>query len=764
MKIRLLYILLPILILGSCRSTKYVADGEYLLYDYKIKTEGGDLGKEEINSYIKQKPNKTILGMRFHLGLYNLSRKGKENWINNSLRTIGEEPVLYDEFVKNKTTRQLELFLKNKGYYNALIEDTVIFRKKKAKIHYHIIANEPYRIRNLNYVIEDTALNQLAEEAKTNTLLNKGALLDSDLFAKEKNRIETLAKSKGFYYFTKDFIFVRGDSSLNSRQVDVELIFKKYQDVDSDGYIREKSHPIARIRNVYIHSNYNPKLALSDLNTYREQLDTLVNDSINILFTGEQNIKPAIVTESNYILPGNLYNNQDVSRTHRNMSALQTFRLVKINFLQTGEGNENGETLLDCEILLTPSTRQSFTAEVQGTNSSGNLGVAGNLIYRHKNLFRGAESFDLSFHGALETLVESYQEDFGNMVEIGSEVKINIPKFILPFKSDQFIKKYNPSTSISAAYNFQQRPDYTRTIAKAAFGYNWKGNRFLSHNIYPVEINLVKIPRKSQDFIDWLEDKYIYYSYQEHLITNTNYSLIYSNQNIRKNQDFFYMHLNLESAGNILAGSYDLLNIQPENDAYELFNTEFAQYIRGDIDLRFYNILNQNNSIVYRFFAGAGLPYNNSTALPFEKKYFSGGANSIRAWQVRNLGPGSYYEESTSAYPNKTADIKLEANLEYRFKLFWVLEGALFIDAGNIWAITSNDEREGALFEKDFYKDIAIGTGFGTRFDFNFFIFRLDLGVKARDPASQSSYKWIIGNRKMTIDDFTLNIGIGYPF
>jgi outer membrane protein assembly factor BamA len=241
--------------------------------------------------------------------------------------------------------------------------------------------------------------------------------------------------------------------------------------------------------------------------------------------------------------------------------------------------------------------------------------------------------------------------------------------------------------------------------------------------------------------------------------------MIFTNQNLKKSKDFIYFRLNAESAGNMLYSAYKVSGAEKTDGVYKLLNTNFAQYLRGDVDFRHYNILNPYSSIVYRLFAGAGLPYKNSTALPFEKKYFSGGANSIRAWQVRDLGPGSYKELVQGTYSNQTADIKLEANLEYRFKLFWVLEGALFVDAGNIWAINKNDDREGALFMFDkFYKDIAVGTGFGTRFDFSFFIFRFDLGIKTRDPVFPDGEKWVFGNRKPGKGDFVLNLGIGYPF
>lgn len=766
MKNYILYILFIIIILPSCISTKYIADGDYLLESYSIKYEGDRIKKEDLENYIRQNPNKTILGMKFHLGLYNLSRNEvKDGFIANWLRTIGEAPVVYDEFYTKKSSSQMELYLQKKGYFNAIVNDSVEYKKKKAKVIYTVSSNEPYRVNEVNYTLEDTSLYSLINTDSGNCLLKKGELFDEDLFTQERQRIEILARNSGYYFFSKEYVFYRVDSSLNSNEVNIEIIFKKYkEDIGGGSYI-EKPHPLARINNVYIHTFYQPKLALSNFSEYAASLDTIVYNGINIVYSDAENIKSSIVTESNFIQPNDLYNLENVNRSIRNLSALHAFRLVNINFKETATVDENGEKILECEILLTPSTLQSFTVEVEGTNSSGNIGAAGNLIYQHRNLFKGAENFNLRFKGALETLKESYSSDFGNMVEVGSEMRVSIPKFILPFKSEQFIKKYNPSTTVSVAYNFQRRPDYTRTIANISFGYNWKGNKYLTHIINPIELNFVKIPYMSDDFSTWLEGKYIFYSYQPHLISVTNYSLIYNNQKIQKNADFQYFRLNMESAGNILSSSYKLLNVDSPDGNYELFNTEFAQYLRGDIDFRYYSIINEHNSIVYRLFAGAGIPYGNSNALPFEKKYFSGGANGIRAWQVRNLGPGSYIEEITTTYPNKTADLKLEANIEYRFKLFWLLEGALFVDAGNIWAINSSDEREGALFTgSTFYKEIAVGTGIGTRFDFSFFIFRLDLGIKARDPILPLGQRWIIGNRKMTSDDFTVNIGIGYPF
>lgn len=751
-------------LLTSCGSTKYVPADNYLLDKYTVKSNDSRISKDELSGYIRQKPNKKILGLKFHLSVYNLSGE-KDNWWNRWLRTIGEEPVILDPYQTKKTAAQLELYYRNKGYFNSIVRDSTGYRRKKARVIYELELNDPYRIRSVKYQFEDLGLKDhiLADTAAS--LLKINELFDVDVLSAERERIEKNLKNKGYYNFSKEFIFFEADSANSNRRVDLTLVVKKYRYFREEGVFVEIPHPVYRIGKVNIISDYNPREALADSGIYFSGLDSLVTDSILILYRSRLNVKPGVILSSNYVIPGEIYRLNNISQTYRNLSSLQLFRMVAMDFAEEKETGSDEVRTLNCMIRLTPFTLQSYAVELEGTNSSGNIGGGGNFVYQHRNLFRGAENFDLRFKGAIETLKKSTTGDFGNMIELGTEASLNIPKFLLPFKTEQFIKKFNPRTTLKLAYNYQRRPDYTRTVANASFGYVWRGNRYLTHIINPIELNLVKIPYKSPDFIDWLEGRYIFYSYQPHLVSVSSYSLVFTNQNLQKNTDFLYFRLNTESAGNILYGLHQASAAEKVEGSYELFNTEFAQYIRGDIDIRVYNIINPYNSIVYRFFAGAGLPYSNSTALPFEKKYFSGGANSIRAWQVRNLGPGSYRELTSGTYFNQTADIKLEANIEYRFKLFWVLEGALFADAGNIWAINRNDDREGALFKPgEFYKDIALGTGFGTRFDFSFFIFRLDLGIKTHDPSSPPGQKWIPGNRPLRRDDFVLNLGIGYPF
>jgi hypothetical protein len=408
--------------------------------------------------------------------------------------------------------------------------------------------------------------------------------------------------------------------------------------------------------------------------------------------------------------------------------------------------------------------------ELEGTNSGGNLGGALNFIYQNKNLLRGAEQFNMKLTGAYETFSRDSSGARGSTQQYGVETALRLPRFLVPFlESENFIKKYNPTTSIIVAYNYQNLPVYTRTVANATFGYMWNDGPYRTHMVNPFQMNMVKIPFIEEDYYNNViaTSNYLINSYKDVLIAGINYSFIFSNQKIKKSRDFWFFRFNAETAGNLLRAAKNITGATLETDSlssyYKLFGQPFAQYVRTDIDIRYNRIFNDVSSIVYRTFVGVGIPYKNSVAMPFEKQYYEGGANGIRGWQVRSLGPGSYLPPG-STYTNQTADIKIEANIEYRFKLFWILEGAMFVDAGNIWAIKEDASRPGAQFKfNKFFEDLAIGSGLGMRFDLSFVILRTDIGFKLRDPKYSGDYKWLI-NRSFSNDDMALVISIGYPF
>lgn len=769
MRRRIPYILIFIIpiLLHSCKATKYIPEDEYLLHSYKIESGKGDFEKKSLNDYIKQKPNKRIIFWRFYLSLYNLSSPDKENGFHNWLRRIGEPPVLYDEELKEKSSEQLTLYMRNKGFYHVEVTDTTFYKNQRTKVVYTVTPNQPYRIRDITYFFHDATLSSMVLADTASSQFRVGERFDVDMLQKERIRIESVLRDSGYYSFNRDYVYYEVDSALNSQQVDITLGISNFQKQDKRGRVLHVDHPVYKIRDVHMVTDFDAVSRDRNSDSGLLEKDTVVFDSIHLVYSTKPNIRPSVVTQKNYIIPGELYDASNVQNTYRNLSSLSAFRMVDIRFNEV----ESASPMLDCEVLIAPATRQSYTIKVEGTNSAGNIGAAGNLSYRHRNLFGGSEQLDLSFLGAIETLREtaSDSEDASStlnwMQEYGVETRLRIPKFLLPFKTDQFIRRYNPQTNIRLSYNYQKRPDYIRTLANASFGYDWKGSKNLVHRVYPLEASLILTPYKSPEFIEWLEGKYLFYSYEPHLIIDTRYSMIWTNQKLLKNQNFQDIRLNLETAGNLLYAGHKLLAADPGDNNYQLLGVDFAQYVKADIDLRSYNFLYEDVSLIFRAFAGVGFAYANSNAMPFEKQYFSGGANSIRAWQVKNLGPGSYQDPDKTTYPNQTGDVKLEANMEYRFKLFWKLEAALFLDMGNIWSLSSEDDREGAGFEfSRFYKEIAVGTGVGTRAVFSFFIFRFDLGIPLRNPYPIEGSEWLPGNAGVKGKDLTFNLAIGYPF
>lgn len=785
------------LLLVSCRPTKYVPTGSFLLDKVKVKCNNKSIDNEALLSYIKQKPNRKILGViKFHLGLYNLvdpdkelsrqekrqqkreeynekrKRKGKrtkdKQGFSEWLLKIGEAPVIYDTYQTYKTKRQLELYLKNKGYYNAEITDTVFFKRKKAKVFFTLKANEPYAIKDLSYKIGDQNIHQLVVSDSLNSVIKKGGIFDVDLMQQERNRVTKLLKNNGYYYFAKEYIYYQVDSALNSNQVNVTLDIK-----DVAGNAVQKDHRQYKVNDIYIYVDYDPRLAMQNYKGYIASFDTLDCNGYKFIYVDKLTLNPSLILASNYIQKGKYYNQSNVEETYNRLSSLKNFKFINIKFYQPQDTFfvVGRELLLDCHIQLSSVTKQSYSVEIEGKNSSGALGFESNLNYQHKSLFRGAEIFDFKVRGSIEAqpgVVDNKTQQNElipfNTREFGFETGIQFPKFLLPVKSDKFIKRFHPRTSITAGYNNQDRPDYTRTITNASFGYYWEAGEYIRNVFNPIRVNSVKIYAISDDFQERIQNKYIRYSYEDFFISETNYSFEFNNQDIKRRKDFVYLRGNIETGGNILTGIFNLTKEPKYEESYKLFDTKYAQFAKADIDLRYYNHINEGTQIVYRGFIGVGYPYGNLKVLPFIKQYFSGGANSIRAWQVRSLGPGSY-QENISYLPNRTADIKLEANIEYRFDLFSMLEGAFYIDAGNIWSINKEDDREGSLFEINrFYKEIAVGTGFGARFDFSFFIFRLDTGFKVIDPQENIGERFVWASRGLLWRDFAVNVGIGYPF
>lgn len=757
----ILCVLFTPLLFSACNSTKYVAEDEYLLNKTRIVDDNKNISRDEYRNYIKQKPNKRVLFWKFYLSLYNLSRKDKDTGLSGYLKRIGEPPVVFDPGLTDNSREQLELLLQNKGYFNAEVKDSVVYKKEKANVTYIIQSGKPYTIRNIDYFFEDARLADLVMTDTASSLISPGDRYDVDALQNERIRIEQIMRNNGYYNFSRDFVYYQVDSALRSNRLDITLGIRNYPVKDERGRIRQTAHSEYTVDKVFIRTNYDMMNEDRGDRGSGIRADTLEYAGTYIINQGNSIINPGLVTQKNYIMPGEEYNASRVQRTYRNLSSLSAYRLVDINFSED-DSVENG---LIAEINMFPAIRQAFSGGIEGTNSEGNIGARGNLSYQHRNLFGGSEQFEFTITGAIETLRESNDPDFTTMQEIGAEARLDVPQFLLPFRTEQFIRRFNPRTTLNLVYSYQKRPDFTRSTFRGGFGYQWRGNRFLTHNVYPFEISLINTPFVSDSFALDLEGTYLKYAYQPHFITNQRYTMVFTNQRLNKETDFQYLRFNVETAGNLFYGLYSGI-IRPETDSvYRFLGVDIAQYFKADVEFRHYENIDEGINLVYRGFIGASIPYLNSTAIPFEKQFFAGGSNSLRAWRVKSLGPGTYDGGLASEYPNQTADLKLEANVEYRFGLFWKLEGAFFVDAGNIWSLSKEDDREGALFNiRDFYREFAVGGGFGTRLDFNFFLLRFDIGIQLVDPTRPLGQRWLPGNSSYTSDNFAFNIAIGYPF
>jgi len=784
----ILFLLITCSVFVSCKITSTLKDDEYFLKRNVIEMDNDKISKSDIYSYIKQKTNRKFLGfIQLRLAIYNFAIKGEKvsKFDSYLIRTFGEPPVILDTLLTYKSVKQIKLYLNSKGYLNSQVEKNIIYKKKKATIKYIIKSAEPYRIRNINYSIDNDGFRSQVINDTVNSLIKTGDNYDADVFQSERERITTNLKNDGYYYFAKEFISYNVDSAFGNHKLDITMEIR-------DPVVKLKESPTGGTDSLIKvpHKRY----LINDINIFTDfsslDIDTTkykkysylasprkksaVPAVYNFLYKDTLRIRPKTITQSIFFKQGDYFSLKDVDQTYTGLMDLRMFKFVNIQFNPADAGPSDSskiaQNLLDCKIQLTRTPIQSFSIETEATNSSGNLGVAFNTVYQNKNVFRGAEIFNFKIRGAMEIQKIPGEKNSQtniqqilpfNTIETGAEAGFVIPKFMIPVKQERFPKRFNPKTIINTGINYQKRPDYTRYILNVSYGFEWKESQFKKHIVYMPEVNSVKIyPTIHFDsIINSLNDPKIKNSYKDHLTMAFKYSFIYNNQQVNKNKNFSYLRLNFETSGNILrAINKTLNNYRFADGSYTMFHIRYAEYLRADADYRRYFNFNDLTKLVFRATFGYGLAYWNSTVLPFEKSFFAGGANGIRAWRIYSLGPGGYNNPAMIDL-NRTGDIDIESNLEYRFPIYGFFKGAFFVDAGNIWLNKKNPQMPDAEFKLDrFYKEFAIGGGFGVRLDFNFFIMRLDAAIPFKDPSKPENNRWGLNGH------VNFNLGIGYPF
>jgi len=814
-------------ILSSCSPGKRLADDEYLLNKNTINfDQNPKIDREELEDVLRQEPNRKILGVRFYLWAYNVPNPEKFDKRNekrlkklekkNTKRiekgkkpkefkpfgswwreTVGEPPVVYDTSLVVKSVEQVETFLVKHGYFNAEVraEVKVHERKQMKEVTYKVNTHVPYLIDSLSFDISDERLSFLTQESRRlRKHVSEGDRFDIDKLDKEREELTAYFRNRGYYDFHKELIYFDVDSALNRHAVNLTLgiIPRKVPYEGNPDSLIVKPYKRYRFRNIYIIDR--PSLRGTEILSS----DTIRMRGYTIINQNQLKVKPKILTQNVLFHPEEYYRIDQVTRTYRRLSALSIVRASSIQFDPVSKDPEN--RLLDAYIGLTPAPKQNFSLEWSGTNQGGFLGISGVLGYQNRNIFKSAEVLKLEIRGGIEAqqlLTESgtdaeinddVERGFAfNTLEFGPQISLTFPKFLLPVRAERFAKSANPRTTLIANLSYQRRPDYERTRSFGSIVYKWNESQTKEWQISPLELSLIKIDRSAafDERLEEINDPFLTNSFQDHFIQSTRVAFILNTQRSEEyKRNFFFYRAELESAGSLLRGIYNLSDAQVnENGGYEALGIQFAQYLKTIHDFRYYNVPNEKMSTAYRFSVGVGLPLENLDVLPFEKSFFAGGANGIRAWQARTLGPGSYRDPEQNF--DKIGDILLEGNIEYRFDITDIFEGAFFVDAGNIWNINPQPARPGAVFAIDrFLGEIAIGLGTGARFNFDFFLIRLDLGLQVKDPSLDRGERWLfqpktdynayIDGVNATREDlpdlpyyrwqWNLNIGIGYPF
>lgn len=794
------------------------------------------IADEDLMGLTKLKPNRRILWARFNLGIYTIvpkkrlkyseeraalrcytknqrrSAKGKKPkegcksfWMWMAY-TVGEPPAQLDSLKLRKAEQQMSVYLAKNGYFDNKVDARVIFKRKglifwrkgqKCKVQYHIYPNSPYHIREISASVEDPAIAKIYPSLSRQSLLHAGDKFNIDVLDQERERIAHLLNNRGYYEFTKDYIVFDADSAVGDRQVDLKLLITAPRGAspvhpDSLVVVPHKKYFMGKI---FVHTDFD----LS--NPLDSDKDTLYYDGVYIIYKDKPSVTKELISCTQIIQSNELYQKDKLESTYKRYSQLGVMRATSIVLTPMAVRDSSGVYMLEAHIRLTPSKLQGYQFYPNVTHRDGNFGLYSSIAYRHRNLFRGAEALEIQALGGVEaaqTLTQTrdpgdpqgqnIRRAFAlNTFEVGPEITYKVPR-LWPLNCDRTRKSSEPYSSITAGLNYQNRPEYLRTLSTLRFSWNAIANpdQVSRWSINWAELSLIKI-QKEQVFIDFLEqqrDSLLKNSYQDHLILsllNGSYSVNTQKKSFQR--AFFYWKISGGFTG--VAARAIMAVIGAERDSlnsFRLLDLRFAHYARVENEFKWVVNANDKNTFAFRLYQGIGVPLANNPALPFEKSFFSGGSNGIRAWQARTLGPGSWRSGTNLRTFNNIGELKLEGNFEYRFKMTEMLNWALFYDAGNIWLLKPNEAKPGGDFVADrFLSEVAMGGGIGLRLNFDLFLVRFDFGLQLKDPSKVIGERWlwqpkteylqfVQENIDATVNTIPwrsitmFNLGIGFPF
>lgn len=756
------YILVAfVAILAACSTTKVIPQGESRLKDNDIKIlNSKSYPASELEPYLKQKPNTYfIFGWNPFLSVYNW-KNGKDNGWDRFVQKIGQEPVIFDQSLVASSKQNIENHLEYQGYYNSKVEDEIITEDKKTTVEYNVTLGKQYPIQSINFIIDDSGLAESFYADSLQNVIAKGEYLSEEYLNNASEQISQHLRNRGYYGFSKNFFFFTADTLNTKGNADLTVEIKNYTRNESESEASKHRifhfgevamQPMRKPSNPLVYEFVGDSVVAIPAMNLNTPTDSSMYKGIKIRYRNNLLLRRRVLARMNYVQPDSLYNEEQVSDTYTRLSNLNLFSSVNIQMNQTDSNT------VDCNMLLTASELQGYKIGLETSiNSSGLFGISPSVSYYHKNLFRGAELFSINLMGDFQ-----FASDNKRATEFGASTSLSTPTFLL--LPDRIFKSNNiPRTEFTLSYNYQERPEYTRNIISGSYSYVWSVKDKFFYKISPLQASIVKIYNMKPDFYESLGDPFLINSYKDHFDLGMGGSLYYTTDaSPRPAHSYFYLRWQNDLSGNLLSLFNKYMPVNEEGERL-IWDSPYSQYYKTEVSAVYTWKFGtkENHSVAARLLAGVGIGYGNSVTLPFEKLFWAGGAYSLRAWQARTVGPGYSQRDTTFTIPNQTGDMRLEANIEYRFPMFWNFEGAMFVDAGNVWNIKYGSRE--SLFKFDsFYRHIAADWGVGLRLDLDFVLLRLDLGMKIYDPAANSWY----GPRSwLKKGNYGVQFGVGYPF
>lgn len=753
------YIFLSTLLflVGACSTTKNIPDGEYLLDQIEVKTDNKVSTPTAFETFARQQPNSNlpILG-KVRLKIYNMAGDTSK-WLNRTIQKMGEPPVIYNQSQTALSASQIQKEMQNLGYLNAEVDTILKLRKNKVSVTYNVKTGTPYSIRNITNAINDTAIAKVIDKAPLKNQLKPGNLFDMTALETERVRVNTILRNWGYYTFSKEYVYFRADTTLNSYQVD--LFMDIYPPRDSVPYSQY------RINNVTVVSGYD--FNIPERAFFRKS-DTTEYKGLKIIRGRNNFLKSSTIERNNFLKPGMRYMDFLFNNTYQAYNNIGAIK--QTNIVLTPSATDSTH-LLDARITLSPANAHWFQAALDGTNSAGDFGVAPSIAYTHQNIFNGGEQFGIKLKGAYEFINNDEEGVIGqNYYEYGIDLSLTYPRVLFPFLRKKWRDQPSANTRFSIGLTNQQRTEYTRQFFNATVNYDWAtGYGRYRYSFDFMDINYVRMPSVSKDF----EERYLTgpnsnpllrESYKDQFVVRTGISATMTGNHIFKRSPHNYtIRSSFEVAGWLPRLVTTISRQSSNNEGFkEILGVQYAEYVKGNVDYaRTFNF-SKKHSLAYHIGFGMAYPYGNSNVLPFERRFFAGGANSVRGWSTRGLGPGSYKSTNNSSnFVNQTGDIKLDMSIESRHKVSDLFEIAGFVDAGNVWTIHNYEGQEGGIFKfNNFYKEIAVAYGIGFRIDLSFLLLRFDTGIRLYEPGRPQSERLVLPAWTRTAFHF----GIGYPF